>query len=689
MYKRASLVSHQTGSIPIFLALLLLVIFLSVPARLFSRENPRQKISSSFVNQKFYELAYELANSRDTTTEQVKQAIVFLNASMELDTNSRDAQTLLIKLLSLDLQQDNSELVYSLLVNYVDDSTDVEVGKKAVEYLLSRLNTRKQRENLLEQLLETIGGKNVVLASELTTMLGLLKAEKADIEAAESYLMQAYKKNRYNQRAFTKLMEIKPERIGPAIYLERLRLALRENPSDIEAALAFAQQAEQLQLYDTAAGTYEYCANLFKYLYPSEPLPARIYLPWSICSYNSEKNQSQCLQIAQQIQQEGRFDLRLEALAGKIVTKIGNGEVATKIFQDAEKKALRLLRYSSKQTTNTSESLSIQRNDSERISTSQLAWFYCFALPIAPQALDWANKANLEEPNSPATRAILAYALMMNNQIEWAKPLIQNLQDNQIAELAQAQIQLAQGQREQAIETLKTAIGRDPGSFAAERAKEIMAQNEQQYSPPIDPNAILNMLEKVFNQTLVPVFSNPESMFSAQLNIRGDEFPFGSEFNGDVEIVNNSAEPLVISDNSLFMGNIRIDAVISGDLNRKIPNLVSAKMRTFLFIKPGHKIHFPVRLFTGELRKMLLTYPQASVDIDFTVYLDPVITNQGNITNRLTNIQPASVVIKRLGVKLTGRYLRKCFDLISKENINENIKIARLFISLLKEQHEI
>ena len=683
MFQRAPLVSRKTGPLLVSSALLFFVCFLAAPPLLLSRESPGQQVFSSSVSQKFYELAYELANSEDVNAQQIEQAMVFLNAAMQLDNNTKDAHTLLIKLACRNSQNNHSELVYSLLVNYVDETSDVGLTKKGVEYLLAQLNTREQRENLLEQILGVLGGKNVVLASELTTLLGQLKAEKADLEAAEFYLMQAYKKNRYNTSAFTKLMEIKPERIGPTIYLERLRLALRENPSDIDAALAFAQQAEQLQLYDTAAGVYEYCGNLFNYLYPSEPLPARIYLPWSISSYNTQRNQSKCLQIAQQIQQEGRFDLRLEAIAGKVVTKMGNGEVATQIFQDAEKKALQLLSQASKQTSN------LQRSDSEQVSINQLAWFYCFALPFPDKALDWANKANLAEPNSPATRAILAYALMMNNQTEWAKPIINNFQNNQIADLTLAQIQLAQGQRDLAIETLKTAIARDPGSFAAERAKEILTQQGQQYTPPIDPDAVLNMLEKVFEQTLVPVFTPVENMFSAQLNIQGDEFPFGSEFNCNVEITNNSIEPLVITDDSLFKGNIRIDAEISGDLNRKIPNLFSDKIRTTLFIEPGRSILIPVRLITGELREMLFTYPQASLVIDFTLYLDPVTTNQGNITNRLTNIQPTRLRIKRPGVKLTGQYLRSRFNLISKENINEKIKIARLFTSLLREQHEM
>ncbi len=679
-----------------------------------------RKLLSSSVSQKFYEIAYELTSSSSRLgaarrSPAVETAFVFLTAAMELDKNAGDARYLLIKLACQEPEQPSpllsqesrgGNLVYNLLMDYVDESADVEVAKKAVVYLLAHLNTREQREKLLEQMLGTLGGKNAVFGSDLSTFLGLLKAEaysaeaasaakagKADLEAAEFYFMQAYQRNRYNKLAFAKLAELKPEQIGPAIYLERLRLALRENPSDIEAALTFAQQAEQLQLYETAAGVYEYCADLFTYLYPSEALPARIYLPWAISNYNTQRNQSKCLQIAQRIQRDGRFDLRVEAIAGKAATKIGNGELATQIFQAAEKKAQQLLMQASKvgavrePPLNASETL--DTSDSEQVSTMQLAWFYCFVLPFPDKALDWANRAYETESNSPAAAAVLAYALVMNNQTEWAKPLINNSQRSQIADLTLAQIQLADGQKDAAIETLKTAIIKDPGSFAAERAKEILAQQGEKYTPPIDPNAVLTMLENVFGRTLVPIFTPPEKIFTVQFNIQGNEFPYGSEFSGNVAIINNSTEPFVISDDALFKGNIRIDADVSGDLNRTIPNLVSTKIRTALLIEPGRSILIPLRLITGELRKILFTYPQASLDIEFTLYLDPVTTNEGKITNRLTYLEPIKVRIKRPGIELTGNYIRSRLNLISKGSVGQKFKTAQLFTGLLKEQNEM
>ncbi|MHC4511434.1 MAG: hypothetical protein ACYTAO_21200, partial [Planctomycetota bacterium] len=101
-------------------------------------------------------------------------------------------------------ERDYSSMVYGLLVDYVDEFADLEVAEQAIEYLLGRVNSREERERLLEQMIGTVGGKNTILGSELAGRLGLLKAEKADFEAARFYLLQAYKNNRYNKAAFAK-----------------------------------------------------------------------------------------------------------------------------------------------------------------------------------------------------------------------------------------------------------------------------------------------------------------------------------------------------------------------------------------------------------------------------------------------------------------------------------------------------
>jgi len=646
-----------------FLAFLM-IFFCSLPAGAQDPLEPEQLFSPS-VGQRFYEIAYELANSEDINGPEVEQAVVFLIATMNLDRTANYIQPVLINLANRHPARDYSQIVHNSLANYLDESTDFEPVREAVLYLLERLNSREQREQLLEYLLKNLGGKNACLDSELATLLGLLAAEKADAEAAKSYFMQALNRNKYNKLAFAKLVELTPEQIEPAVYLEHLRLALGENPFSLEAALAFAQYAEWLQLYQTAADAYDYSAQLFSYLYPSQQLPPHIYLPWMLSNYNTKQNQHKCLQIASQCRQSERFDLFAEAIAGKAAVKIGDTEQANQIFQAAEEKI---------------------NNQSSIINYQSIAWFYCFAAPDANKALDWANKAYSTEPNS-ATAALLAYSLVMNEHIEWAKPLIDNYEHNQIADLTLAQIQLAQGQKDLAIETLKSAIARNPGSLEAESAKEILVRHGSEYIPTIDPDITLAALRNSFGKTLVPAFIRPEKIISAQLNVRGTKFSYGSKFDGTAAIINNSSEPLVVSDNALFTGSIRVDANLTGDLNKMFPNLVSVKIRPASPIEPGSSILIPLRLFTAELKQMLLSHPQASVDIEFTLYLDPVTTDQGQIKNHIQDLKPATIIVKRPKIELTDRFLRNRISSLTKGQQGQKIKTAQLFTGLLMEQY--
>ncbi len=642
-------------------------------------------LHSSSVAETFYEIAADIAKTENITGPQAEQAITFLLAAKKLDISADYIKPMLIKLACRYTQKDYSEQVYNWLTGYINESSELDVLQEAAQYLLSSLNSRQEREKFLEKMLNDVSDKNPILESELATFLGILKTEKADITAAKSYLIQAYNNNKYNKLAFAKLAELLPEQIGPAMYLEHLRLVLRENPLNIDAAMNFSQYAERLELYEVAAGAYQYCAELFSYLYPNEPLPANIYLPWVISNYNTQRNQHKCLQIAKYIRRNGQFDILLEALAGKAAAKIGSDLEAVQIFQAAEEKAQQLLQRGPKMREAPSE-VSEEKYE-QKLGAKQFAWFYCFAAKDAAKALDWANKAYSIEPNSPIAASILAYALVMNQQFEWAKPLIENYEHNQISELVQAQIQLADGETDLAIETLKSAIARDPGSLAAENAKKILSDQETGYIPVVNTDIILSMLEGSFGRTFIPEFASPDKILSILFNLRGNKFSYGSKFNGIITITNNSSEPLVISDDGLFRGNIRIDAQIKGDLNKTIPNLVSHRIRPSFLIEPGRGILTTVSLVTGELSQILSAYPQAFLSIEFTLYIDPAVTEDGKVTNRLVDISPAKVEVKRPGIELTDKYIRNRFNSISTGQEGQKIKTAQLFLGLLKEQY--
>ena len=642
------------------------------------------RLFSPSVARRFYEIASEIADSKSITELQAEQAIVFLSAAMSLDNRADYAIPVLIKCACQQERADYSTLVSRLFARYVDETADTEVAREAIRYLLDRLDSREEREQFLARMLSDYGNKNVVIGSELSTMLGLLMAEKPEPEGAKFYLAQAYNHNVYNRTVFAKLAEIMSQQFTPVVYLRQIRFTLRENPSDLQAALGFAQYAERLELYETAAIAYEYCAKLFVYLYPSDPLPPDIYLPWAISCYNTQSNRPRCVQIADAMRRSGRFDLLLEAVAGKAAEKIGDAEHAARIFKAAEDKAQQLFAEGPKLVRGRTEEVSGEY--SQKVGAKEFAWFYCFALPDAAKALDWANKAYATEPNSPSTAAILAYALVMNDQIEWAKPLLNAFERNQIADLTLVKVQLKEGDKDSAIATLKSLIAKDPGSLAAEQAREILAQEGGKYTPPFDPVAVQDVMERIFGETLVPEFVSPDKLIGIQFSARSNKISYGGNFDASVTITNNSSESLVISDDGLFKGNIRIDADVTGDLKKQIPNLVSLKVRTTLLLEPGRTLLVPVSLVTGQLGRLLFTHPQASVDITFTLYIDPVTADGGKVMNRIANIAPAKIVVKRPGIEITGKYLRNRFNSISTGQLGQKIQTAQLFVGLLMEQ---
>lgn len=623
---------------------------------------------------RFFQIGYDIAQWPAVTGPQADQAIILLTAAQSLNSQAGPVEPLLLKLAIQQSDRDYSRHILGWLQDYISEGADRAIISDAMAYLMERQTSLQGRQKVLEELVSRIGNKNAAVDSELATSLGMLMVEKRDPTAAKFYMLQAYTSNKYNPTAFAKLAELAPEEIGAAAYIEHLRLLVREDPLNLEAVTNFARYADRLQFYDMAAGAYRYGAELFRYLYPTEPLPTEIYLPWALAAYNSTDGAAVCLQIAESVRSRGRFDFLLEAIAGRAALRAGDAQESQRIFGLAEQQAAAVL-----QGTATAV---------QELGAKQITWFYCLADPNPEKALEWANSGYAAEPNSPEAAALLAYALSMNDgQLEWVKPLLASFEHNQIADLVQAQIQLAEKDKAGAIETLQGAVGKDPASFAAERAREMLAEQGSSYTPPVNAEAVTTYLAGDLGQRLIPQFIKPEEMVELQLNIKGNEFSYGREIEATVAIGNKGLEPLVITENGLFTGHIRVDARVTGDLNREIPGLVSQTVRTALAVPPGRSLVAPVRLSTGPLQRVLMDHPQASLNVAFTLYVDPVTDNGGAVRNGLAGLQPVTVSISRPRVELTTAYVRNRYDSIAARRQDGQIaRTAQLFTGLLKEQ---
>ncbi|MHC4213666.1 MAG: tetratricopeptide repeat protein, partial [Planctomycetota bacterium] len=675
--KHSTISLLKTRTVQLLCALLLALL---IPPQITAAQTAMDpgELSSWSVARKLHELGHELAEAGKLTDPQVEQAITLFTTVIELDKTAKQTIPEMIRLISRHAKLDHSKLLAQLLLSYVDKDADLEIVREGIAYLQKGLDTREDREKSLEEILAYFGGRNKILDSDLATELGLLKAEKSDLETAKSLFIQAYYNNKYNRLAFIKLAELAADEMQPVMYLEHTRLAFGQNPLDIESAVTFAQYAESMQLYDTAADAYQYCVELFMYLQPKEPVPESLYLPWAISSYNTQRSAHKCLQIAATVRQSGRFNLLLEAIAAKAAIKIGDNNQADTILKNAEQKALAAV----------TEKRSLTAIDIQTVNTEQLAWFYCLVISDANKAVEWANRAYSSDPNSPDAAAILAYSLTLKGQTDSAKLLVENYPPNQIAELAMAMIQLSKLQNDNAIETLKSLIPKDPGSLAAERARDLLTEHGAEYVPSIDPELILNAIGAKSQQDLVPQFVEPGKILTVELKLGGSNFSYATNFEASIAITNNSAEPLVISNDGLFKGHIRIDAAVTGDIQADIPNLVLARIRPSSPIAPGQNYVIPVRLFTGRLAKILHSHPQAALQIEFTVFLDPLATQQGAIVNGIYGLEPTKVTARRSAVELSQKYIQHRLDSLSRGRPGLRVKSIRLFAGLLAEQQQ-
>ena len=634
------------------------------------------RIYSPLAAETFHRVAREVSTDAIGEKDPVAEAMAFLIAAVDLDPRATYLyeDMLLIGSQLAEPEPEDLGLFDAVFRKYIAKTSNFEVLRQAVRYMLSTANSRQEREDLLLRLISVVGVNNPMLASELATEYGQLAVEKADFENARKAFGQAYNYNAYNQLAFARLDELfrkDDQTLPPAAYASNLRRVINVNPLNIDAALGFARYCEQVGVYDIAAGAYEYAADLFGYVAPDKDLPASIYLPWVLMSYNTPLLRAKCLDATARIRQSGRFDIRMEAVAGSAAREMGNIELSKDIFDKAGRQAERMLGG---------------KAVSPQVTALELGWFYSFANPNKEQALAWANRAFSADPNAPGTKAIFAHVLAMQGQYDLAGGFVAGIENDQIAQLTKAMIQLSEKKTSEAIDTLKAAVAMDPVSLVAQKAKALLAENGSDYILPTSPEIVRAQLKKEFGEKVISRFRPTRDILSVKLNLGGSDYSYGNEVNADLVITNKSPNPIVVSDSGIFKGNIRVDAVVSGDIIQEIRQLISKKAVPSLPIEPGQYASIPLNLMTGKLRRLLLTFPQASVEVEFTVYLDPVLDATGEPTNSLKGIKPIRNVVKREGVNLTRQYFMQRLDTLTGGQEGQKNRAVQLFAGLLVER---
>lgn len=617
---------------------------------------------------------YEKDPLDDSRTE---QAMIFLEAAAALDMAPDEIPEKVLRIGSGSYggSADYSNKILWALDKYLDSGSDMEVVLGALRSLLDRVNSRMDREVLLDRLFRTYYLENAAFGSELATQMGLLAIEKADTQSALNHMTNASQLNPYNQMAFSKLWEIGKEQGVSLLASTRIikaRMALEANPYDLGASVRYADLLLEHQVYQSASKAYAYAAQVYEFLYPERSLPDDVVQNWLLSCYHAERMQTKCLGLTETYRTPERFNLVLEAVAGKTLIKLGRLEEAKQLLESAAQKA---------------EAIMVADDQTELVYPEYLAWFYSFVLDQPEKALAWSNQALVADPNRQGVGAMFAYTLVMSGQSDLAEQYVEPVKsDDPIAAVSWAMILLSRDQKQQALDALREAIAIRPESFVAEKAIEILKSQGSDYIPPDSLETIQTDIEARYGGRVVPLFVSPSDRCSVKLLFNGSDFLYGSDFPARLVIENTSDETLVISDYGFLKGYLHIDAVLEGHLNLRIPNLLSLRFRPSQNILPGKYLTVPLELNSGRLSRILMTYPQADLRIHFTVYLDPVSTETGSIRNQMKGLKPVQAHIRRRGVVMTRDFLLQRLDVLSKGQRGQKYRASSLFTGLLAEQ---
>ncbi|MHC5121785.1 MAG: hypothetical protein ACYSO7_09825 [Planctomycetota bacterium] len=298
------------------------------------------------------------------------------------------------------------------------------------------------------------------------------------------------------------------------------------------------------------------------------------------------------------------------------------------------------------------------------------------------KSLAWSNRAFIEDPNGQGVEAIFSYSLALNGQTDLAQQYAEPLKEtDQIAALTMAIVQLSGDDKQAGLDALRAVVEMAPDSFIAEKAIRLLEEQESDYIPSDSLGTLRERLENEYGSRLVPDFISPADRCSVKLLFNGSDFLYGADFQARLVIENTSDETLVISDEGMLQGHLRVDAILEGSLNVEIPDLFSMRFRPSQPILPGKYLSIPLDLNRGRLRRVLMTYPQADVQVHFKAYLDPTISESGKPKSRMKSIEPIHSQIRRRGIVLSRDFLLQRLDVFLSGADFEYARVERVLLT--------
>ena len=655
---------------PVKVCLLNLLLF----SLLISTVNAQEYTQSQLYSQENARVLLRLCDKIDydkADLETISQAELMIRTAHNLGSGTVSCLQEYLKAVELIPNQDNSSLVMSMLKTYVNRTSDLKPALNAVEYLLDKQNSRREREGLLVRILDTVGPNNELFASSIASELAILSAEKGDYDAARIFFVKSYQSNPYNSLAFVKLSQIDSNFINVQRYLYYLRNLLVQDRYNLDIAVRYASALYANGLYSYSVPAWAYCATLYEKIYPGQPLSSDIYLPWALAAYNSPKDTRLCINIAETVRNSGINNIILETIAAKAAFKSNDKELGNIIIADAEASYKKLLSNGEKDIA---------------ISQMKFAWFYAFAKSDKEKSLYWANQAINTDSENKQVMVFLAFVLTQNELYETAQEVLDliDTEDNQLALLSKAMIALHDDQPE-GLKQLKEVVRMDAGTIEASYALSLIRENGSEFISLVDTTAIEDYLQNYFPNNVVSQYKSISDVINVKFNSNGVEYGYNSDIVASIVVSNVSSDRLYVADGGVFNGNLRVDAVITGDLSEKFENVCLKEVIPGTLVEPGQSLFIPLKFTNLDFINFLERHPQASLEIKLIAYLDPFIQDD-KVYSSILDLGPIEYQIRRNDIRVTRKFLMQKLDTLAKGRTGQKLAALKLFAGLYHEQ---
>lgn len=672
--------------------------------------------------------------SESQTQQQLRQACLFLQAAVQLDNSNTTAWNDLQSLFSTEVINDPGRAMDALIQYSQQMPDDVMPAQSWVQYRLRGITDDRVREYFLQMTFPSVRSYPTI-SSDLLYQLGLLALKKDNIESqtteddseipgARQYFQNAFNASSYNDKVLAQLLRLPPEPVADLEQMApedrvlqqkktadiqklyaalRWRLRLRNNPYDLQAVTNLIDTLINFGRHRLALDYFEHSFRLLA-LQGENPfagqlpqnLEIQLYRKHLICAYRTGQYHV-CIQVAQEALRNNPDDLILNGLLVKAMQGLGMQNEAQQTAHQAAARAIETLRDPAGQ------SIKELRRD--------LAWFFCFVAPDPTSALEYARQVEAAKDNNGNAAGLLGCAYVMNGMMAEARELLgQADTTDPIAGLAWAQIHIADNDNSAALAKL-LAVNSGQAAIVGEIIEKLVqelqppppAPTEGADQDPAPARPAFDMIESTFmgrfdGQDLMIPFA-PNDFISCNLRLSKDRYNYGDPIMAQVYLTNLSEIELLLGPEGFLDPHVLVTAQVTPISSRAEETDVkdsAARASTFIplthrylrqkNILPSNRSSVVTEaLNVGPLNQLLDKHPQQSYRITFHTILDPVPDKNGQLTGKISQIQPRPVTIIRKAFVPARRRMATQYRFLQAGTPDERIRAAILFGALLRE----